>query len=386
MVARQTKKVEEYVDETYKEADAVEEKSVDVEKKSSHAEYLDKVHKAKEYSEKAKEEMRKGNYELLRNDCYQKFDVVVDMVKEGIAVGGLIYGRGGTGKSTRTKQLLSDVDYEVIMTKVTTKTLFILFYEYRDCDVIVFEDVKDMTKDSAKLSLLKAFFEDIRYPRSLQYNTTQPIKTEDGEIVPSNFVIKARGLILSNEIPNEKNDDVSAVLSRIKVCHLTIPRPELINMFHDIAKKPYGDLTLEEREEVLDYLVINTSEDNKSLNLRTYFNAMDYRRHSKLKNLGDQWKINLNDDLKKDVNLVILANILKDPNFYNEPERRAKFDELIHGTVSKSTYNRMKKELVENGLKCAPYKEREESSSEDEESSTDNSTSEVLPEVPYQDE
>jgi hypothetical protein len=127
-MARKKEVVEEYVDsvddsfiETTNEShDAVVEDSKE-EKVSSKELYLENLRKAKELSNKAKTDFKKSEYKMLRNDCYMSMDTVTSMVKKGVAISGIIYSKGGLGKTFRMKQLLKDVEYEVIMTKLTPK-------------------------------------------------------------------------------------------------------------------------------------------------------------------------------------------------------------------------------------------------------------------------
>lgn len=366
------KKVEEYVD-SVDESPVESTEDVKEEKVSKQEAYLENLRKAKDLSKKTKEEFKKNDYKLLRNDAYMKMDTIVAMIKKGVAISGIIYSKGGLGKTFRMKQLLKNVDYEVIMTKLTPKALYCLLYEYRNTDIIWFDDVTRIMKDPLILGFLKSICGDgnseASQTRTIQYNVSTPIKDSEGNILPDNFDITARILITTNEMPNAKNGglDVGAVLSRLKKAKVEISRNELLKIFAEVVKEKYGDLNLQERQEVIDYITVKTNDRMTNLNLRTLFDGFDYRRIAKIENQGDQWKINILDDLNRDATTVFLEGLLLDPNFYTEAERIEAFNKYLvengQKAVSKPTFCRKVKRLKEEtGLEPVPYKEREESS------------------------
>lgn len=379
-MGKKKENVEEYVDsvdESFTDvtsAEAVAPEETKEDKISKQEIYLENLRKAKELSSKAKEEFKKTEYKLLRNDCYQKLDTVVAMVKKGIAISGIIYGKGGTGKTHRLKQLLKETNYEIIMSKLTAKALYCLLYEYREADIIWFDDVTKIMKDPQILGFLKAVCGDGNsedsQKRIIQYNVSTPIKDAEGNILPSEFEITARILITTNEMPNGKkggNMDLGAVLSRMKKAKLEIPRVEMLKIFDEIVLSDYADTKLEERKLVLDYIKSKTT-DRMDLNLRILFDGFDYFRIAKVENQGEQWKINISDDLDIDPTTVFLNGLLLDPNFYTEAERIEAFNKYLlengQKPVSKPTFCRkVVKWKEENGREPVAYKKRDEESS-----------------------
>jgi hypothetical protein len=193
-----------------------------------------------------------------------------------------------------------------------------------------------------------------------------PIKDSEGNILPDNFEITARILITTNEMPNGKNAglDLGAVLSRLKKAKVEISRIELLKIFAEVIQAPYGELSLNERQEVVDYITANTNDRMTNLNLRTLFDGFDYYRIAKLDRQGEQWKINILDDLDRDANTVYLEGLLQDPNFYTEKERIDAFNKYLvdngQKVISKATYHRKVSKLVdEQGVEPAQYKRRE---------------------------
>ena len=404
-MGKKNENVEEYVDsvdDSFVETNEVENHEVlsldkeetKEEKVSKQELYLENLRKAKELSAKAKEEFKKTDYKLLRNDAYQKMDTVVKMVEKGIAISGIIYGKGGTGKTFRMKQLLKETNYEIIMSKLTAKALYCLLYEYRDADIIWFDDVTKIMKDPQILGFLKAVCGDGNSQdskiRTIQYNVSTPIRDAEGHILPSDFEISARILITTNEMPNGKksgNMDLGAVLSRMKKAKLVISRPEMLKIFDEIVQSKYADTTLDERQTVLDYIKLKTT-DRMDLNLRILFDGFDYFRIAKLEGQGLQWQINILDDLDRDATTVFLEGLLQDPNYYTEAERIDAFNKYLvdngQKPVSKPTFCRkVAKWKEETGLRPVPYKEREDSSSDVSSDSSDK-TSE-LESIPYDD-
>jgi len=375
-MAKKKEVVEEYVDvadEPFVGGEsAISDDEPKAEKVSKQEAYLENLRKAKELSKKTKEEFKKNDYKLLRNDAYQKMDTVVSMVKRGVAISGLIYSKGGLGKTFRMKQLLKSVDYEVIMTKLTPKALYCLLYEYRNTDIIWFDDVTRIMKDPLILGFLKSICGDgnseASQTRTVQYNVSTPIKDSEGNILPDNFEITARILITTNEMPSGKNAglDLGAVLSRLKKAKVEISRVELLKIFAEVVQSSYGELSLDERQEVVDFITANTNDRMTNLNLRTLFDGFDYYRIAKLDGQGDQWKINILDDLDRDATTVYLEGLLQDPNFYTEKERIDAFNKYLvdngQKAISKATFHRKVNKLVEEqGVEPSPYKKREES-------------------------
>jgi hypothetical protein len=249
-------------------------------------------------------------------------------------------------------------------------------YEYRNSDIIWFDDVTKIMKDPLILGFLKSICGDgnseASQTRRVQYNVSTPIKDAEGNILPDNFEITARILITTNEMPNGKknaNLDLGAVLSRLKKAKVEISRIELLKIFEEVVQSNYGELSLAERQEVLDYIKSNTNDRMDNLNLRTLFDGFDYRRIAKLDGQGDQWKINILEGLDRDATTVYLEGLLQDPEFYTEKDRIDAFNKYLvengQKAISKATYHRKVNKLIEEqGVEPAPYKRREEESSE----------------------
>jgi hypothetical protein len=172
--------------------------------------------------------------------------------------------------------------------------------------------------------------------------TTKPLKDEYEDLVPNNFNVESRLIVITNEL-KEDNPHVKAVLTRVNKVEVEIPRPELLQILGQIIKKPdmYG-LKLHERQEVLDYLTEKTTNQTEDLNIRTLLRMFQLRS---LSNDVPQysWKTLSLKLLNKDTNLALVEQILADDSFTSEDERIEKFAEKTGG--SRATYFRLKKKI-----------------------------------------
>lgn len=305
---------------------------------------LEVLKKVREEEHKVFSALKDEDYQALMSDVYTELDSYVDMCVKDISTGCLIEGAGGTGKTYRivNKCLKSDVEFAYTDSFTTPKAFYIWLYQNRDKDVLIIDDVAGFMNNDKILAFLKGALWAVNNKRIVTYMTSSPIKDEFGDVLPNVCEVTANLVIITNFV-NKKSPHVGAVLSRINYCKLEIPREELLRILRQIVKNEYDALSLDEREEVLQYLVDNTSDSTMDLNLRTLFKLYQFRVYSKQCFKPELWKNLALKMLQKDDRLVLVENLMRDENMKSEEERIKKFSELTG--ESKSTYYRLKKEI-----------------------------------------
>jgi hypothetical protein len=199
--------------------------------------------------------------------------------------------QGGLGK---TRTVLNVLDAEgvepvLINSHVTPLALYGLLYQYRDEQVLFFDDVDSMFASMAHLGLLRSAL--WGFPRIVTYGSSQ-LPSD----LPPRFETTARFIFAANVIP-KKNDAFRAVLSRCDIFELSATNEEVTDLMRCVASKGFKGISPEECEAVIDF--ISEHADDRQLSMRLLGSslrkyqyardeAMDWRPlvQSQLHNLG----------------------------------------------------------------------------------------------------
>jgi sulfur relay (sulfurtransferase) DsrC/TusE family protein len=308
----------------------------------------DKICMIREAQRKAEETdllMKHAKIDNIDSNCYTEMDNYVGMVKTGAAYGAILEGAGGVGKTWRVIKALEDAKYVYTDSFSTPQAIYIWLYKHRDEDVLVVDDPANFLDNIKILSMLKGGLWNVgdKNTRIIHYMTTKPMQDEEGNYVPTSFVLNARLIIITNFL-NKKNPHLNAILSRVNHCIVDIPYEELMKIIEQVARKEYPDLNEKERMEVFKYLRDNTSSATESLNIRTLIKCFQQRVYSKRIGDPELWKSLMTlSILKKNPKLVLVEDLVKDSNYRNEDARIKEF--MKQTGASRSTYFRLKDQL-----------------------------------------
>lgn len=295
--------------------------------------------------------LKMAEIEDIDSGCYIEMDNYVGMVKLGAAYGAIIEGFGGSGKTFRVISHLKDCNYAYTDSFTTPQALYTWMYTNRDMDVIVLDDVAGLFANTKVLAFLKGGLWNIgeKDNRIISYMTSKPLKNDEGDFVPSKFVLSARMVIITNKL-DRKNPHLNAVLSRVNHCIVRIPFEELMNIMEQVAKKEYPGLSREECMEVFYFLREHISLSTENLSIRTLIKCFQQKVYSNRIKQPNRWKeLALLSLLQKNPSLVVLENLLKDNSFMKEEDRICAFCNKTGS--SRASYYRMRDQLKETGDK-----------------------------------
>jgi hypothetical protein len=338
------------------------------ERMAKEQEKKEKIRAVREQEEKLWERIA-GNvdadtYKFLSSGVYDEMDANLSLVCNKLSQGCIFLGKGGLGKTFRTTAYcyakLGAARVAYIDSFTTPVAFFQAVYhaEQHGKEVAILDDVAGLMSDKKILNMLKSATAPTgdNKTRTMSYLTSKPIKDEEGEILPASFDVTMRFIILTNHLDTD-NPHVRALITRINLIHVSVPRKELMKIYEQLIKKPYPvdsvvTLTYEERKECMEYCVEHTNEKTKDLNIRTLLRVMDYRAGAKLDKTGDAWKKLSLKLLQQDDRLALVETLILDDRFETEEERVDKFCEVTG--QSPPTYYRLKtkvmKLLTERGV------------------------------------
>jgi hypothetical protein len=304
------------------------------------------IREAQRKAEETDELMKHANIDNIESNCYTEMDTYVGMVKVGAAYGAILEGAGGVGKTWRVIKALEDAQYEYTDSFSTPQALYIWLHKHRDEDVLVVDDPANFLDNVKVLAMLKGGLWNVgdNKTRIIHYMTTKPMQDEEGNYVPTSFVLNARLIIITNYL-NKKNPHLNAILSRVNHCVVNIPYEELMKILEQVAKIDRStDLTEKERMEVFQHLKENTSSATESLNIRTLIKCFQQRVYSKRIGEPDLWKDLMTlSILKKSPKLLVVEELMNDKAYGTEEQRVKEFVKQTGG--SRSTYFRLKEQL-----------------------------------------
>lgn len=257
---------------------------------------------------------------------YKLYGYLNTLIKSKETNGLIVLGETALGKSYQIIKYLekNKVNWEGITTFSSPLELYQKLYEAKDKQVILLDDlIKVLDNDVSKGILLSALWGVGK--RFVEYNTTsQKLK------VPSKFELKAKIILISNELPSKMEN----ILSRVLFYDLNFSYRDRIKLIYEVCRINNIDLKVGE------FIEQNTNETTKTefLNLRTpiKFNCI-FKNNS-------NWKSLCLEQLKVNENMKIIYDLLQQD--MTEKSRVQEFTELTGH--SRRQYFYLKKKIVQN--------------------------------------
>jgi len=182
----------------------------------------------------------------------------------------LIYGRGGTGKTTAVFQAIQSISPKLDFTSFSGRLTQIGFYNFieanKNRDVIVLDDVANLLQNETILNFAKALTGTRAdgSPVEVSYGDQQGMRS---------FVCRASLVIITNNL-NPDHPDFGPVKDRAVFLEYSPNRDELWTLMRSIVDKEYGTLTKEDRLDVLRMLHLHGA-TCPELSLRHLMKALD---------------------------------------------------------------------------------------------------------------
>ena len=281
------------------------------------------------------ESWKKSDFEDIDIKSFDVPKHFIKMVCKGISYGCVLEGEGGLGKTYSAINIIKSekIDFEYQNTHSSPLELYKWLYWNKE-KICILDDLAGIWNNPNTLAILKAVLWDTDGKRIATMNTSD--RYLDG--VPRAFEFKGGIILLSNKI-NQKDEHISALLSRCLYYELNFTYKEKLRIMKEITKKPYKKTTSELREKALNLLINNTDVTTSDLNFRTLIKTFDLLLYSE-KNA----EMLLKSTLKTDETKKIIIELMKKDNL-TEAQKIVEFIEKTG--KSRATYFRIKKELKE---------------------------------------
>lgn len=208
-----------------------------------------------EFNELVEEEGLSALEQRQRTLCH-----MVKMVARKISHALFVRSQGGVGTSYSILRTLDDegVTPVLVNSHVTPLALYSLFFQYKDEQVLFFDDVDSMFSSMAHLGLLRSAL--WGNPRVVTYGSSQ-LPSD----LPPRFEFTSRCIFAVNVLPM-KNDAFRAVLSRCDIFDLHASNGEIVDLMRCVASNGFHGLTPEDCTMVIDYIAENA--DDRQLSMR----------------------------------------------------------------------------------------------------------------------
>jgi Cdc6-like AAA superfamily ATPase len=203
----------------------------------------------------------------------QKLQVIRDRVRgvaEGYQTAAYLTGRPGTSKTYTVREELERITAPSVIrnARMTPMGLFEFLREHPE-HIVVLDDIATLFKDRAALQILMAALDgDPMKPRRVTYKS----KDKDLEFHFSGGIVGISNLSLGND------PLADAVSSRVVLLEHEPTDEELAAFMRKLAHNGYKDLTAEQCQEVVTFVVNETRMCDRRLDLRHLTKAYEDRR------------------------------------------------------------------------------------------------------------
>ena len=187
----------------------------------------------------------------------------VRLVARQLLAGLFIYGDvGGLGKTRTVCNTLRSEGIEpvIINSHVTLLSLFGIFYQHRENDVILLDDCDGIYRSLPHLGLLRSAL--WGSPRIITYNSSQL-----PEGLRSSFLFSSRVIMCANVVPTKNADAFKALLSRCDQFYLSASNSEVLEMMRHLARNGFHGISAAECTTILDYIEETCGERQLSMRL-----------------------------------------------------------------------------------------------------------------------
>lgn len=248
----------------------------------------------------------------------------------------IITGKGGLGKSHNVLSTFRELNFQMEREYGTISgfssplEFYQKIYEFRNMKVILIDDCFGIFEDQKAVSLLKMASWSVMDKRFVSYNSTT-----DKLTVPSCFEMNANIILITNDMPS-KTKSFDALITRGILLDISFTFEEIKAILSEIAKKDYKNTTIEQRNEVLNYIFAHSAEAAE-LNIRTLIKCFECFIYAK-----NGWKSMVLDIIKPDKTLSLIVELAK--KGISVKEQVKEFCEITG--LSRMTYFRYKKEVT----------------------------------------
>jgi len=278
---------------------------------------------------------------------YEYAEDLVNMVIERNAPACVLVSEGGLGKSYLVKTQCEEKcnDYEYFSGYMTPKQLY--FYLLNNSDkIIVLDDIEDLLKNNKAVGILKGALWAVKGKSIVSYATTE----RDGSSSHHEFEFTGGIIVLLNKIPREKNQIVSALISRCLKYTIKLTYRQKLNIMKQIMREDSFyhlincEVSSEDRERLIKDLIENSSPAMINFNFRTMEMMVRFYVYNK-KEHPDQPNRHIdlyNQTNQKDVEKELVYKLIKSglPVISQAEEFTEKTGK------SRATFYRIKKEIV----------------------------------------
>ncbi len=186
----------------------------------------------------------------------------VRMVARKLSHALFVFGaQGGLGKTRTILQTLEEEEIEPILinSHITPLALYSTLFQYRDDQILFFDDVDGMYSSTPHLGLLRSCL--WGNPRIVTYGSSQLPRD-----LPPRFHTTSRFIFAANVIP-KKNDAFGAVLSRCDIFELSATNEEVIDLMRSISARGFRGVSPDECNILIDFFADHSEDRELSMRL-----------------------------------------------------------------------------------------------------------------------
>jgi hypothetical protein len=245
--------------------------------------------------EVAEKESDKITQDDLKIDVFKAIELYSIQVARGKSNSLVITGQAGVGKSQtvidtlKSIGMIADVHYYKSTGTITTAALYEILFKHRT-KLVLFDDCDAVFKEDDSLNMLKGALDTYdtrelsKHTKGNTFDSTgmsdkeiqQEYETSGEKKLPNRFEFTGQVIFISN-LPEEKFD--SALISRSLHVDVHLSKKEVTDRMREIMKKMLPSVSMEVKEEALEYLIFVT--DNYpvkfDLNIRTLVHSINLR-------------------------------------------------------------------------------------------------------------
>ena len=213
------------------------------------------------------------------DNLYEKPREYIQMIASGVSKqrGLIISGPTGLGKTYNVKKILNDnkIEYESAVGHITSLMVYEKLYQARSKgSIILFDDV-EILQNTTNLNFIKAALNESA--SIVEYQTSKPIG------IPKKFLFEGKIIILLNEVPRKNSEHYKAIASRMITYILEFSREQRLEIIKELAEMGQEGLSKKEVMMIFEWIKSNTKLSTKNLNLRLFFQAIDFYKWNKAK-------------------------------------------------------------------------------------------------------